>query len=116
MKPTKRNLLATRALDAQPGNSPGTSTIVHLAQTTTSSDGVLTQARAQTDRLVLALLAALTCTSLAISPLHNTWIWGFTVGPFLLAVGVVLHRWRPGAPLMCQALGIALGVLIGLLD
>ena len=116
MKPTKQDLKATRAPDAQPGDSPGTTTIVRLAQTTTSSDGVLTQARAQTDRLVLALLAALTGTSLAISPLHDSWIWSLTVGPFLLTACVVLHRWRPGAPLTCHALGIALGLHIGLLD
>ena len=108
--------MATPAPPDPAGNSPGSTTIVRLAQATTSSAGVLIQARAQTDRLVLALLAALTATSLAISPLHDTWIWSLSVGPFLLAACGVLHRWRPGVAQTCHALGMALGLLIGLLD
>ena len=112
MKPTKRILSAANSLVGQ----PGTTSIVRLAQATTSPDCVLTQGRAQTDRFALALLGVLTLTSMLVMPLHGTWLWGLGVGPLLIAIGLLFHRWRPGAVLTCHAMGVALGLQIGVLD
>ena len=112
MKPTKRILSATHSTASQ----SGTTTIVRIAQATTSPESVLAQARAQTDRFALALLVVLTLASMLVMPLHDTWLWGLGVGPLLVATGLFLQRWRPGSVLTCHAMGVALGFEIGLLD
>ncbi len=107
-----RNLSAS---ESSPAPS-GTPSIIRWAQTTISSDNVLTQARAQTDRIALGLLAMLGLMSLALMPMQQTWVCGLSISPLLFANCFILHKWQPGARLTCYVIGFALALQINVLD
>jgi signal transduction histidine kinase/CheY-like chemotaxis protein len=97
-------------------SAAGTTSTVRWAQATISSANVLTQARAQTDRVALGLLAILATLTLVLIPLQLASWWGVVVATGLLSTTYILHRWKPGSLLTCYTIGVALALQISVLD
>jgi signal transduction histidine kinase/CheY-like chemotaxis protein len=94
----------------------GTTTIVRWAQSTISTEQVLIQARAQTDRLTLGLLAILAIVTLVVIPPQPASWWVMVVATLLPLTVYALHKWKPGSLLTCYTSGLALAGQISVLD